>query len=176
MKSLKAFLGALLLLASAAHATDLSRAVMLAAGEPLAGTAYAETVLIAAPLAQGGHIGFIVNRPTEVKLEDLFPEHAASRKVVEPVYFGGPIFTEGVFAVARKAPEGDGQVVALMPGLVAVLDGDSLDRVIETTPNDARYFAGLMLWRPGVLEEEVREGVWSVRPASVDAVLRGSQI
>jgi len=63
-----------------------------------------------------------------------------------------------------------------MPGLVAVLDGDSLDRVIETTPNDARYFAGLMLWRPGVLEEEVREGVWSVRPASVDAVLRGSQI
>jgi len=42
--------------------------------------------------------------------------------------------------------------------------------VIETAPNDARYFAGLMLWRAGELEDEIREGYWSVRPASAAAV------
>ena len=45
-----------------------------------------------------------------------------------------------------------------------------VDRVIETAPNDARYFAGLMLWRAGELEDEIREGYWSVRPASAAAV------
>jgi putative AlgH/UPF0301 family transcriptional regulator len=45
------------------------------------------------------------------------------------------------------------------------------ERSRQTTPNDARYFAGLMVWRPGELEEEIREGAWRVRPASVEAVL-----
>ena len=82
------------------------------------------------------------------------------------------MLAEGIFAVTREAPEGDAQVVALMPGLVAVIDGPGVDRVIETMPNDARYFAGLMLWRPGELEDEIRAGVWNVRPASVPAVFR----
>lgn len=173
MKYLKFVLALLVLLAGAAgaaRAADPSRAVMLAASEQLAGTPYEETILIAAPLPQGGQIGFIVNRPTDVKLAAIFPEHAPSHKVVDPVYVGGPAFAEGIFAVTREAPEGDAQVVALMPGLVAVIDGPGVDRVIETMPNDARYFAGLMLWRPGELEDEIREGYWNVQPASVPAV------
>ena len=156
--------------AGAARAADLSRAVMLAASEQLAGTPYEGTILIAAPLPRGGHIGFIVNRPTDVKLAAIFPEHAPSRKVVDPVYVGGPMLVEGIFAVTREVPEGDAQVIALMPGLIAVIDGPGVDRVIETMPNDARYFAGLMLWRPGELEGEILEGYWNVRPASAAAV------
>jgi putative AlgH/UPF0301 family transcriptional regulator len=173
MKYLKLVLALVVLLAGAAgaaRAADLSRAVMLAASEQLAGTPYEETILIAAPLPRGGHIGFIVNRPTEVKLAAIFPEHAPSHKVVDPVYVGGPVLAEAIFAVTREAPEGDAEVVALMPGLVAVIDGPGVDRVIETAPNDARYFAGLMLWGPGALEDEILEGYWNVRPASVPAV------
>ena len=80
------------------------------------------------------------------------------------------MLVEGIFAVTREAPEGDAQVVALMPGLVAVIDGPGVDRVIETMPNDARYFAGLMLWRAGELEDEILEGYWNVQPASAAAV------
>jgi putative transcriptional regulator len=173
MKSLKSLLALVVLLAcatGAARAADLSQAVMLVATERLAGSGYEEAVLVAAPLPQGGHLGFIVNRPTGVKLESLFPEYAPSREVIEPLYLGGPVLADGIFAITRNAPQGDGETIVLMPGLVAVLDGASLDRVIETTPNDARYFAGLMVWRPGVLDDEVREGAWSVRPASIDAV------
>jgi hypothetical protein len=47
----------------------------------------------------------------------------------------------------------------------------SVDRVIETTPNDARYFVGLMVWRPGELDEQIRAGTWAVRPADADTVL-----
>jgi putative AlgH/UPF0301 family transcriptional regulator len=178
VKSLKTFLALLLLSVGAiatARAADVSRALMLVATDRLAGSSFEEAAIVAAPLVQGGHVGFIINRPTAVKLEALFPDHAPSRKVVEPIYIGGPVLSDGIFAIARRAPNGDGQVVQLMPGLVAVFDAAGLDRVIETTPNDARYFAGVMVWRPGELEAEIREGVWSVRPASVEAVLGGNR-
>jgi hypothetical protein len=53
----------------------------LVATERLAGSGYGETVLIAAPLRNGASIGFIINRPTGVKLGALFLEHAPSRKM-----------------------------------------------------------------------------------------------
>jgi putative transcriptional regulator len=166
-----ALLGAAGSVAQAAEPEELSQAALLAATDLLSGSPYEETVLIVAPLREGGHLGFIVNRPTGVRLHELFPEHAPSRKVLSPIYVGGPVLPEAVFALARKAPAGEGSVIALLPGLVAVLDHASVDRVIETAPNEAHYFVGLVLWGPGELAEEVSDGAWSVRPASVDAVL-----
>jgi putative transcriptional regulator len=153
----------------AVHAADLSQPVTLVATSRLAGSIYEETVLVAAPLPQGQHVGFILNRPTRIKLETLFPGHSPSRKVVEPLSVGGPMLSDTIVALTRKAPR-KAAVIALMPGLVAVTDGKSVDRVIETMPNDARYFAGLMLWAPGELDREIRSGAWNLRPASVDMV------
>jgi putative transcriptional regulator len=174
MKFPKPLLPVLLLLAVAggtAHAADLSQPVALVATEALAGSEFEQTVVVVVPVPEGGHVGFIVNRPTSVKLETMLPDDAASHSVVEPVYLGGPVLTEAVFAVTRKAPEGDGRIIPLLPGVVAVFDAASLDRVLEVTPNDARYFVGLMLWTPGQLEEQVSAGVWQLRSIDVDTVL-----
>lgn len=177
MKSLKSLAALLVLLAAAAGIAQAagtdepSQAAFLVATDRLAGSPYEETVLIVSPLEQGGHVGFIVNRPTGVRLQELFPEHAPSRKVLSPIYVGGPVLPEAVFALARRAPKGQGTVIPLMPGLVAVLDAASVDRVIETEPNDAHYFVGLVMWEPGELAEEISAGAWRVRPASADAVL-----
>jgi putative AlgH/UPF0301 family transcriptional regulator len=171
-------LGALLVLfvgvTGAARAVDLSQAVILVASERLKGSLYEQTVVLAAPLPQGGHMGFVVNRPTSVKLETLFPEQASTHNVVEPVYAGGPVLSRGVFAVTRKAPDNSDSVVPLMPGLVVAIDGETVDRIIETTPNDARYFVGLMIWAPDELDEQIDQGAWDVRPADVDTVLPAS--
>ena len=59
--------------AGAVHAAEVSAPVMLVATERLAGSGYGETVLIAAPLRNGASMGFIINRPTGVKLGALFP-------------------------------------------------------------------------------------------------------
>ena len=158
----------------AARAVDLSQAVILVASNRLAGSIYEQTVILAAPLPQGGHLGFIVNRPTQVKLETLFPEQPSTHNVADPVYAGGPILSNAVFAVTRRAPENNGNFFSPMPGLVVVIDAATVDRIIETTPNDARYFVGLMFWVPGDLEDEIRNGAWEVRPADVDTVLRAN--
>jgi len=44
--------------------------------------------------------------------------------------------------------------------------------VIETTPNDARYFVGYVGWRPGELKGEIDRGLWSVLNAELDTVFR----
>ena len=158
-------------LIAAAREADLSQAVLLVASDSLDGSPFEQTVLVAAPLPDGGHIGFIVNRPTTVKLERLFPEDAAARNVNEPVYLGGSALLSTVFALTRSAPASGGTSIALMPGVVAVLDGATVDRIIETTPNAARYFVGLMLWDPDELEEEIRKRLWEVRSPDADTVL-----
>src|SRR5262245_11761020 len=101
----------------AGHAADLSQPVTLVATSRLAGSIYDETVLVAAPLPQGQHVGFILNRPTRVKLEILFPGHAPSRKVVEPVSLGGPMFPGMIVALTRKVPLNTGAAIPLMADL-----------------------------------------------------------
>ena len=156
--------------ASTALAADLTQPMMLVATFRLASSEFSETVLFAAPLPNGMHIGFIVNRPTDVTLAQAFPQHLPSRKVVDPLYFGGPALPGRLFAAVRTPSQDAGKVLQLMPGLTLVTDGEAIDRIIETTPNEARYFAGLFVWQSGELAEEVDAGAWSVSPADASAV------
>ncbi len=114
--------------------------------------------------------GFILNRPTRAKLENCFPGTRLRARSIEPVSLGGPMLPGMIVALTRKAPLNAGAAIPLMSGLVAVIDSESVDRVIETTPNNARYFVGLVIWAPGELDQEIRDGAWNVRPASVEIV------
>jgi putative transcriptional regulator len=155
-----------------AGAADLDAPVVLVASPSLDGSPFEQAVVVAAPLPTGGHVGLIVNRPTEVKLETLLPDDTAARNVSEPVYVGGPALERGLFAVTRKAPEGADGVVPLVDGLVAVVDGATIDKLLQSTPNDARYFVGLMLWGPGELEAQVGAHAWDVRACDANTILR----
>jgi putative transcriptional regulator len=159
-------------LSGAAAAADLSEPMLLVASSGLDGSSLEQVVVLATPLPDGGHIGFIINKPTDVKLQVLFPDDAAASKVKESVYLGGPALLPAVFAVTSTPPETPGTAVPLMQGLFAVMDSDAIDRIIEKAPNDARYFLGMMVWKPDELEEEVRQNVWELRPADADLVLR----
>ena len=159
------------LVLGAARAAERSEAVILVASKGLDGSPFEQTVVIAASLSNGGHAGFIVNRPTSVTLGTLFPDQAPARNVKEPVYVGGPAIASGVFALMRSAPDGAENPISLAPGIVAVLDESTIDRVIENTPNAARYFVGMMLWDADELEQEIADGLWEVRPADADSVL-----
>src|SRR5690242_10824258 len=86
-------------LSGAAAATDLSEPMMLVASPGLDGSPLQQAVVLVTPLPDGGHIGFIINRPTDVKLQALFPDDSAASKLKESVYLGGPALLPAVFAV-----------------------------------------------------------------------------
>ena len=62
--------------------------------------------------------------------------------------------------------------VLLMRNLYMTFRANTIDHVIETTPNEARYFVGYVGWRPGELRGEIDRGLWSVLDADVDMVFR----
>jgi putative transcriptional regulator len=150
-----------LLVAAGAVQAQNAKPQMLVASPALQGL-YSHTALIVVPAGEA-HLGFILNRATDLKLATLFPEHAPSAKVADPVYFGGPEMLEAIFAVVRRDPGAGG--VRLFGDLYLVAGSDAVDRIIEQSPNDARYFAGFVGWQPGELAKEIEAGYWHVADA-----------
>jgi putative transcriptional regulator len=148
--------------------------VILVAKPALRDRLYRGTILIARPLRNGQHIGFIVNRPTPVKLGTLFPDHGPSQKVVEPIYLGGPVSIEVLFALVQRKDSPGKRAMQLTPDLYLVVDRDLVDHIIESEADHARFYAGVVLWARGELDAEIARGFWYVDDADVSLVLRKS--
>ena len=161
---------AALMLAAPAFAQE--DAMLLIAHPAFRDVEYRQTVLLAAPAPNGGHVGVILNRPTRRSLGSLFPEHEPSKKVVDPVYYGGPFSRGALVALVRGDHSPGAGSVLLMKDLYLAFRANTIDHVIETTPNEARYFVGYVGWRPGELKSELDRGLWSVLNADLEMVFR----
>ena len=172
MTSVLRLLFALAAAALAAPAAAQDEAMILVAHPLFRDLDYRQTVLIAAPAPNGGHVGVILNRPTRRSLGSLFPEHEPSKKVLDPVYYGGP-FSRGALVALVKADHSPGAgSVPLMKDLYLAFRANTIDHVIESTPNEARYYVGYVVWRPGELRSEIDRGLWNVLDADVEMVFR----
>jgi putative transcriptional regulator len=162
---------------NAEHAEHLTQPIILVAKPELRDPLYGASVLVVRPLGAGQHVGFIVNRPTHLTLSSLFPDHEPSQKVADPVYLGGPVDSQALFVLVRDTPPPGGNSIEFTPGLYAVLDGKTLDKVIESEPDpqDARFIAGLVIWQPGELLHELKQGAWFVREADPALVMRSPE-
>jgi putative transcriptional regulator len=159
-------------LVGSASASAQDEAVILVAHPGFRDLEYRQTVLIAAPAPNGGHVGVILNRPTRRSLGSLFPEHEPSKKVIDPVYYGGPFSRGAVVALVKSHLSPGSGSIPVMKDLYLSFPAKTIDHVIETTPNDARYFVGYVGWRPGELRSEIDRGLWSVLDADIDTVFR----
>jgi putative transcriptional regulator len=176
MKLWSRLLAAALLAATAftaqAEGPSTDGAVFLVAVPQLRDPEYRQTVLLASPTDNGGHVGVILNRPTRRSLSSLFPEHEPSKKVVEPVFFGGPFSTSALVAVVRgDHSPGQGSLL-MMSNLYLAINVNTIDKIIEERPNDARYYVGYVGWRPGELRREIDRGLWLVLNPDANTIFR----
>jgi putative transcriptional regulator len=153
-------------------APELSRSLVLVAKPELHDPLYSKAVLVVAPFGNDQHVGFIVNRPTDLTLGKIFPDHGPSQKVLDPVFLGGPVDASAIFALVAQAENPGGKSVQIMPGLFAVIDAPTVDKIIEANRDDARFVAGLVVWRPGELAREVELGAWHVMESDPALVTR----
>ena len=176
--TLRKFLAALAwaaMLAVPAHAQQQPRdtdAVLLVASPGLRDADYRQSVVIAVPIENDRHLGVIINRPTRRTLSSLFPDHQPSKKVSEPVYFGGPMSRGALVAVVKTEKDPGRGAINLTRDMFLAMTVNIVDRIIEDTPNDARYYVGYIVWRPGELRSEVDRKLWNVSNATPDIVFR----
>lgn len=155
-----------------ARAQDLTKAMVLVAKPELRDPIYGATVLVVTPLGADQHVGFIVNRRTDVTLGKLFPSVGPAHKVIDSVYLGGPISTEFLFALVQRADSPGAKSVELMPGLYAAVEATTVDRIVRSESDHARFVAGFVAWRPGELRDEIELGAWYVLEADAALALR----
>jgi len=154
-----------------ARAADADRPLVLVATKVLDQGAFRQTVVLAVPDRDGTHFGFVLNMPTEASLAELFPQDQAAKRTSARVHIGGPFLTDTVFALVRgQAAPGPG-TIEVTPELFVALEASAVDRVIADRPDDAHFFAGMVAWRPGELNAELRVGAWEVIDPEPDLVL-----
>lgn len=164
MKLRSLLFAVLAVVATAAQAEDLSKSMILVAKPELIDRFYGSTVVVVTPIGGDQHAGFIVNRPTNVRLGQLVSEDDPLQKAVDPVYLGGPLSPDVLFALVERKQNPGGESVELMPGLYAAVEAKTVDRIMHTESDHARFVAGLVVWQPGELRAEIENGAWYVLP------------
>ena len=171
-----ALAGVLAVCALIAQAADFNTEPVILVAKPAlnADQFYGSTILIVKPMGEDQHVGFIINKPTPLTLGRLFPDDEPSQKVKEPVFLGGPVSTTILFALVQSHDRPDGGAMQITPDLYAVVDRVGVDNVIAKEADHARFYAGLVVWQPGELRDEIDRGFWYVLDADTKLVLRKS--
>ena len=155
-----------------AQSEGMDDTMILVAKRQLRDQLYGATILIVKPLGEDRHVGFIINKPTQMTLGKLFLGHGPSQKVVDPVYLGGPFNSQVIFALVQRSESPGGRSVRIAPDLYLAIDSSVVDHIIESEPQHARFFAGMVLWKPGELAEELKRGLWYSLDARSELVLK----
>ena len=155
-----------------AHSEGMDDTMILVAKRQLRDQLYGSTILLVKPLGEDRHVGFIINKPTQMTLGKLFPNHGPSQKVADPVYLGGPFNSQVIFALVNRADSPGGRSVRIAQDLYLAVDSKIVDSIIESQPQNARFFAGMVLWKPSELRDEIKRGLWYSMDARTELVLR----
>lgn len=130
---------------------------------------FKRTIILLSEHTEQGSIGFILNKPTDLKLNmvvDDFPEFDST------VHFGGPVQINTLQFIHRA---GD-----ILEGSIEISDGlywggsfEILKLLVETNqvePKDFRFFIGYSGWGEDQLNNEMKTNSWLVSSATIDNI------
>jgi putative transcriptional regulator len=141
---------------------------LLVATELVQGELFANTVLLLLHYDETGAFGLVVNRPTDVKPEELLDDEEAIAGYSGTLFWGGPVHMDSLRALMlTDDPPEDAERIIESVYLV------SFEDALELGPADPavlRFFIGYAGWAPGQLDFEMARGSWRVLPASADLV------
>ena len=123
-----------------------------------------------------GALGVILNRRTQIDVDEVLPGWSTSVSDPGGVYEGGPVATDSALGVGLLAAEPDEEPIGWrrMFGRVGLIDLDVPATVIEQALAGMRIYAGYAGWGDGQLESEIEEGSWLVLEASEGDLLHGA--
>jgi putative transcriptional regulator len=118
-----------------------------------------------------GTLGFIVNRPLDVALKDLWTECPVGLSDLKIAADGGPVERDKGLLIHSCLDLPGAQ--AMGQGLAIGGELDALAERYATGSDETgpRLFLGRSGWMPGQLENEIKEGAWIVRPGSIELLL-----
>ena len=145
---------------------------------------FERTVVFVLEHDDGGTLGLVLNRPSDLAVHDPLPAWDPLAAVPPVVFVGGPVEQgAAIVGLARRAPgalpgaghpgghpSGEGPGFRLVWGSIGTLDL-SLDPDELPGVEEVRVFAGYASWGPGQLDQELAVDAWFVVDAEAGDVL-----
>ena len=145
--------------------------VFLIAKPDLLDPNFRRSVVLVTQAQNGSTVGFIINRPGRRSLAQILPDNEAFKRFTEPLYLGGPVQGEDLFAVfrAKQRPPG---ALGVLEDVSFALEPATVEQLMHDPPARVRFFNGYAGWAPGQLAQEIDLGGWYVLNADADTVFR----
>ncbi len=131
----------------------------------MADSFFAQTLTIVCEHSPAGALGFVVNRPSNLMMSEIFrqmgiDEYASTEVGSHEVYSGGPVSRERGFVLNSGEYQWDA-CVPISPGLQLVTSADILVAMAEGKgPRQAMVALGYAGWGAGQLEKEIAHNIW----------------
>lgn len=154
---------------------NLQKGTFLVATDNLERSSFRETVILLTHVGGGGSTGIAINRPSQIPLQDAFPQIKSFHAVDDKLYLGGPIRSDAIFALmlTDKPQTGMHEIsknLFFTHGLELIAQNLKNLRSGEFT----RAYAGYTGWAAGQLEAEIARGDWRLAPSDSAMVFDSS--
>ena len=167
-----------------AIASDLTTPLLLLAMPQVLDPFFHKSVVLLLHHEEEGSFGFIVNRPTEIRLTEILEGMEVAWKGGESAvaHFGGPVQPQlgtvmfGMGGTGLGGPGAENEhtepeaAVEVVPGLGLTQHVGDLSQLAAQPPAQLRLLLGYASWGPGQLVEEILRNDWLTAPPSLDLI------
>jgi putative transcriptional regulator len=155
-----------------AVASDLIAPVLLVAMPQVLDPFFHRSVVLLVRHEEEGSFGFIVNRTTGIRLEEILQgmEVVWRGHCEMMAHFGGPVRPQLGTVLFSPGPVETEAATEVHPGIALTQHIGDLMRLAETPPPQFRLFLGYAGWGAGQLIEEILRNDWLTAPVHSDLV------
>lgn len=165
---------------SGAWAQGPANGVFLVAQPSLTAPMFRRTVILITQRPDGGSLGVILNRPTDVAHALLFPKHRNLAALTQNVFLGGPVEPQALLFLVRTEQTPPG-AIRILSNVYLTADVDWVDGAIGTMGDSARIgalrvYAGYAGWAPRQLRSEMERQGWYILPADSESIFASDDV
>lgn len=163
--------GAAVATGQSTSANDLAVGKLLVSSRGLGDPAFAESVVLLIDYDQHGAVGLMINRRTQAPISKVLKDVDTSKRGSDPVFIGGPVQLDAVFALLKSQKKPD-EATPVLGEIYVVSAKSPLEKALaaDSSDGDVRVYLGYCGWGGGQLENEMRLGGWWIFDASASVV------
>lgn len=153
-------------------ASDLTTPVLLLAMPQVVDPFFHKSVVLLLHHEEEGSFGFIVNRPTGIRLQEILEGMEVNWRGGEDAvaHFGGPVQPQLGTVLFSPGPVETEGATEVLPGVSITQHIGDLSRLAETPPADFRLFLGYAGWGSGQLLQEILRNDWLTAPVRSELI------
>ena len=145
--------------------------MFLVAKRSLGGSHFGQSVVYLVDHGEGGTLGLIVNRPSDVNLSEVIPDFEDKEAPAHALYYGGPVGLPVILMLVRSK-SATGSMKHVVDDVYISSDRQILDEMLAAKKPDSelRFYIGYSGWAAGQLDFELVRGDWHVVAADTDSI------